>query len=509
MLKAYQQQNGGLKGVIVGEHDEIPPGALWLDLFNPTLEERRKVDQAIGNELPTRADMEEIEISSRLYQEGDATFMTAMILAQTDTEVPAADAVTFVLTPERLVTIRYIDPQPFRTYALRCERSLINVNRPDVVLMQLFDAIIDRVADILEKTGGDVEVISVEIFAPGPTAMGSRDFQGVLRRLGQKHGLTTKIRESLLTFGRMLTFLTQATDNKQHKEVRAHLKTLVRDVQSLQDHSTFLAGQAQLSPGRDARPDQWRAEQHHQDHVGRGHRVPAAHPARLDLGHEFPRTCPSSMKSGAIRWHSGSSSSPGCFPMSTSSAGAGCRDAIGPGARTQKSNRRTLRATGRCWACCARSIAMLMFAIMFASVRWLGPHFPIGEIVFFRSTLGMAVIVAAAYFAGGLHLLATKRIDSHALSSIAGVISMYCNFTAYTLLPLADVTAHRVRGAAVHRDAGRAAPARARACLSLERGRHRLRRRSGDRRTWYADCERCDDRRGVRADERRAAGHSR
>jgi magnesium transporter len=242
MLKAYQQQNGGLKGVVVGEHDQMPPGAVWLDLLNPTLEERRKVDQMLGIELPTRADMEEIEISSRLYQEGDALFMTAMVLAQMETEVPAADAVTFVLTPLRLVTIRYIDPQPFRTYALRCERSLISVNRPDVVLMQLLDAIIDRVADILEKTGADVEVVSVEIFTPGHPAMGSRDFQAVLRRLGQKHGLTTKIRESLLTIGRMLTFLTQSTDNKQHKEVRLHLKTLVRDVQSLQDHSTFLAG---------------------------------------------------------------------------------------------------------------------------------------------------------------------------------------------------------------------------------------------------------------------------
>ena len=86
-------------------------------------------------------------------------------------------------------------------------------------------------------------------------------------------------------------------------------------------------------------------------------------------------------------------------------------------------------------------VAMLMFAIMFASVRWLGPHFPIGEIVFFRSALGLPVIVVAAYFSGGMHLLATKRVDSHALRSIAGVISMYCNFTAYTLLPLADVTA--------------------------------------------------------------------
>src|SRR5258705_3128719 len=241
MLKAYQQQNGGLKGVAVGETDAIPAGAIWLDLFNPLLEDRRKFDRLLGLELPTRADMEEIEISSRLFQEGDALFMTAMVVAQTDTELPTADAVTFALTPERLVTIRYIDPQPFRTYALRCERSVISAPRPDNVLMQIIDAIVDRMADVLEKTGGDVEIISAEIVTPGVHRMGSRDFQAILRRLGQKHGLTSKLRESLLTIGRMLTFLTQALDNKAHKDVRAHVKTLVRDVQSLQDHSSFVA----------------------------------------------------------------------------------------------------------------------------------------------------------------------------------------------------------------------------------------------------------------------------
>jgi len=86
-------------------------------------------------------------------------------------------------------------------------------------------------------------------------------------------------------------------------------------------------------------------------------------------------------------------------------------------------------------------MAMLMFSLMFASIRWLGPHFPIGEIVFFRSFLGLPVIVLVAYLSGGIHLLATKRLDSHALRSIAGAISMFCNFTAYTLLPLADATA--------------------------------------------------------------------
>jgi magnesium transporter len=227
--------------VTIGEGETLPAAALWLDMLNPTLEERRKVDKFLGLELPTRADMEEIEISSRLYQEDSTLFMTAMVMAQTDTDLPTADAVTFVLTPERLVTIRYIDPQPFRTYALRCERSVINAGRAEFVLMQILDAIVDRMADILEKTGSDVEIISAEIFTPVSHKMGKRDFQSILRRLGQKHGLTSKMRESLLTIMRMLTFLTQSVDNKHNKEMRAHVKTLVRDVQSLQDHSSFVA----------------------------------------------------------------------------------------------------------------------------------------------------------------------------------------------------------------------------------------------------------------------------
>jgi drug/metabolite transporter (DMT)-like permease len=85
--------------------------------------------------------------------------------------------------------------------------------------------------------------------------------------------------------------------------------------------------------------------------------------------------------------------------------------------------------------------ATLFFAVMFAAIRWLGDYFPIGEIVFFRSALGAAVVVVAALATGGPSLLTTKRIGSHALRSIAGTVSMFCNFAAYTFLPLADATA--------------------------------------------------------------------
>ena len=88
-----------------------------------------------------------------------------------------------------------------------------------------------------------------------------------------------------------------------------------------------------------------------------------------------------------------------------------------------------------------KMLAALLFSMLFASIRWLGPYFPIGEIIFFRSVLGLPVIVATAFVMGGPRLLTTRRIDTHAGRSISGAIAMYCNFASYTLLPLADATA--------------------------------------------------------------------
>ncbi|HEX3808363.1 MAG TPA: magnesium transporter CorA family protein [Rhizomicrobium sp.] len=243
MLKVYQLQNGGLKGSVVAGDAPIPADALWIDVLTPSSEERAAVNAYLGMELPTRADMEEIEISSRIYSEDGGIFMTALILSHTDSDRPVAGVVTFVLAHEKLITIRYIDPQPFRTFALRCERAHIAVNKAESVLLGLIDVIIDRMADVLERAASEVETISLEIFDPkGSTAPNSRDFQEILRKLGRKHDLTGKTRESLLTIGRVLAFLGPALDTKPNRDVKGHIKTLTRDVQSLQDHSTYLAG---------------------------------------------------------------------------------------------------------------------------------------------------------------------------------------------------------------------------------------------------------------------------
>jgi len=187
--------------------------------------------------------MQEIEISSRLYQEAGATFMTALVLANSETDHPTADVITFVLSHDKLITIRFVDPQPFRTFASRCQRGTVQARRPETLLLGLIDVIVDRLADILERVGMEIESVSKEIFDPDATGtLETRNFQVVLRRLGKKNDLTGKMRESLLTISRLLSFLTQQVEGRADKEARSHIRTIVRDIQSLQDHSSYLSG---------------------------------------------------------------------------------------------------------------------------------------------------------------------------------------------------------------------------------------------------------------------------
>src|SRR5579872_5163106 len=101
MLKAYSPHNGELKVTDVAGGAVIPSDALWLDLLQPTDAERQAVGHLLGLEMPTHADMEEIEVSSRLYSEAGSTVMTVLILANSESEQPTADVVTFVLTNDK------------------------------------------------------------------------------------------------------------------------------------------------------------------------------------------------------------------------------------------------------------------------------------------------------------------------------------------------------------------------------------------------------------------------
>jgi magnesium transporter len=243
MLVAFVPRGNTLERVPVPESAPVPAGAIWLDLMSPTAAEDRAVETAFGVAVPTREEMAEIEPSSRLYIEGNARVMTATLIFASETERPSITPVTFILSGNRLITVRYEEPKPFAIVAAKLARNCPAGVSGETIMIELLDAIIDRAADILERAASEVEVISRRIFE----RRGARDdpkqsYQAILRSIGRKGDLTSKIRESLVSIGRLVLFLAnEAEGMKLQRDQRAQVKSMARDVASLTDHSTFLA----------------------------------------------------------------------------------------------------------------------------------------------------------------------------------------------------------------------------------------------------------------------------
>jgi len=149
-----------------------------------------------------------------------------------------------VLAKNRLLTIRYSEPMPFNTFPARAERQPGMWATADYLLVGILESIVDRTADILERVGADVYSLSRESFDKPRhnKALDHRDFQGLLARLGRENDLIGKVRESLIGFSRIVTFLTQTFEGRPGgKELKSYNKTITRDVASLADHTNFLS----------------------------------------------------------------------------------------------------------------------------------------------------------------------------------------------------------------------------------------------------------------------------
>jgi magnesium transporter len=243
MFSVFAPSESSLKKVKIEDSSALPDSAVWVDLVNPTAAEDKAVERLAGIAVPTREDMQEIEISSRLYIENGARYMTATLMCHSDTEMPKTTPVTFILAGHRLVTVRYDQPKPFALVETKLARSCASGITGEMVLMELLDAVIDRCADILERIGADVDRVSHDIFEPGSERPGNaRRYAQILIAIGREGDLTSKVRESLVSIGRLVTFLSAAIEGvKWSKDMREQLKTQQRDVASLTDHASYLA----------------------------------------------------------------------------------------------------------------------------------------------------------------------------------------------------------------------------------------------------------------------------
>ncbi len=205
MIRGFRAR--GLRLVPADLNEVALRDMVWIDLEAPTTADEDAVEAALGIEIPTREDMAEIEPSSRIYHEGGVLYLTAQILASKDGLTTEIAPVTFMLMQDRLVTVHYHHPGSFAFFGDWAARHDTSCQSGSGTFLGLMEAVVDRLADILEAEARRHDALSRTIFDAQRPAGKTETLHAVLQRIGRAEDLNAKVSESLSTIQRLLGYL--------------------------------------------------------------------------------------------------------------------------------------------------------------------------------------------------------------------------------------------------------------------------------------------------------------
>lgn len=243
MLFAYRPEAGRLTRL---EQPADLSQALWVDLYRPLASQTAQIKH-LGLQPPTLSDMEEIELSNRLYREGGVDFMTVVLPGLSETKTPTSGPVCFILSRDRLVTQRFHAPRPFETYPERADKVGPGCDTPERIFLGLIEEITGRMADILEGIGRGLDDVAADVYRGGARGMRADALQAALERVGREGDLLGRVRLGLLTVERAVSFFGQTLTERGGEAVRPVVKGLMRDLQALEVHADFLGSRLALT----------------------------------------------------------------------------------------------------------------------------------------------------------------------------------------------------------------------------------------------------------------------
>lgn len=247
MITVFHTTGGKVAEVQLDPTHNVPDEPVWIDLLNPTDDELRLLPQTLNLALPSREEIWRNHALNRMYTRDGTSYMTAALTTggdgQPQKSQPKTSTVTFILTPDFLITIRDIDPEPFLSFQ---QDLLLNSKRFRTsadVLEGLLEEVILRVAADHALVVQGLDALSRRIFADhafdGHRGNPSLVMRGVLKELGHIADLNSKINESTHSLIRLLTYIRE--DHSPDNAAICHdAGRLIKDAKSLADQSAFL-----------------------------------------------------------------------------------------------------------------------------------------------------------------------------------------------------------------------------------------------------------------------------
>ncbi len=233
MLMAFSLNKGALEQIAINAATDLGTEVIWVDLINPTDEERDWIRIAYAQELPTIDDLYEIEASSRFYENEYGLHISSYFLNYADSN-PDNISAAFVFNGDRLFTLREEELAAFRLFRMRGRKGLVNINNSKSILLGLFETKVENLADILERVHADLEQTSQQVLGNAE----NDDMESVLTDIATQEDINGKVRISMMDLQRMLYLLLRA--GLLNAEQSERLRDIIRDSESLIAHSSFL-----------------------------------------------------------------------------------------------------------------------------------------------------------------------------------------------------------------------------------------------------------------------------
>ena len=236
MLTAYPAP--GAPGTIVKP--------VWIDLLQPTPEERDRIASEYGLRVPSQESLREIESSSRLRAEGQVLTLSMPLTVPEERADPLPAPLGFILSPSLLVSVRFTEVHGFAEVRARLEKGVAPPMDSTAVFAALIETMVDYRADLLESMSAQVGAVSKRVFGRHVPRTRRGAMDGALREMlaavGAAGERLSEIRESLLGLQRIVGFSCEMTHDWMRPEIQARLTTARGDLASLSDYETDLWG---------------------------------------------------------------------------------------------------------------------------------------------------------------------------------------------------------------------------------------------------------------------------
>lgn len=219
-----------VEGLEVFENEVDKNNVIWIDMVTPTQHEIKTIEKAFNMSFPTKQESEEIELSSRYWEEDNRIEINSYFLIN-DHKTPINETVSFILQDKLLISIRYKALASFTAFTKRLLSSPREFKNGYSIFCQIIDIRIDTDADTIENLSKEITKTRKHVFTDY-----SNDDEEILEKISAFEDLNMKIRENLTDKQRILSSLLKCD---MYSDEKTEIPIMLKDIRSLIEHTNF------------------------------------------------------------------------------------------------------------------------------------------------------------------------------------------------------------------------------------------------------------------------------